>query len=241
MNSNTKAHGGAGAADDGIPTAAAYRVREADINTATCVGRRIIEMDKRWKPAVFRENQCGKPTLHGSDMCAVCSRRLEKFATNGLKANGDSWMWAGRITEEPPGWIHMLGTEWAAIKKPKWVGAAAEEGSVSVSDDETTVSVVTHSGKDLRLIAGTIYLIKGGNVYNYNEITEKAGDYKGRLTGDGEIDADAPEIVKISRAKAEAASLRAALVRAEAEIAALRARAESAEGKLAIIRATLSA
>ena len=47
---------------------------------------------------------------------------------------------------------------------------------------------------DLKLIDGTIYLVKGGNVYEYDEMSEKAGDFVGRITQDDTIDPDAEEV-----------------------------------------------
>jgi hypothetical protein len=48
---------------------------------------------------------------------------------------------------------------------------------------------------DLTLIDGTMYMVKNGNVYEYDELTEKAGDFVGRLTGDETIDTEAEEVV----------------------------------------------
>jgi hypothetical protein len=123
-------------AEDGdAPTADAYRVPAEDIDESVCVGRRVAEMDKRWKPAVFREAQCGKAALEGSDLCAVCSRRQEKFADEEDATKAAKIGWLNRLTEEPPEWCHMLGTEWAEEKKPKWLGAGAS-GSASASASE---------------------------------------------------------------------------------------------------------
>ena len=123
-------------AEDGdAPTADAYRVPAEDIDESVCVGRRVAEMDKRWKPAVFREAQCGKAVLEGSDLCAVCSRRQEKFADEEDATKAAKIGWLNRLTEEPPEWCHMLGTEWAEEKKPKWLGAAAS-GAASASASE---------------------------------------------------------------------------------------------------------
>jgi hypothetical protein len=136
MSSNNQtAHGGAGAgAGDEPPSAASYRICPEDINETVCLGRRIVEKDKRWKPAVFYEGQCGKPVLEGADLCAVCSRRLEKFAAEEDAAKAVKVGWTGQVTEEPPDWLHMLGTAWAETKKPKWLGGGAAAGSASASE-----------------------------------------------------------------------------------------------------------
>jgi hypothetical protein len=37
-------------------------------------------------------------------------------------------------------------------------------------------------------------MVKSGNVYDYDEMAEKAGDFVGRLCGDETIDPDAEEV-----------------------------------------------
>jgi hypothetical protein len=42
------------------------------------------------------------------------------------------------------------------------------------------------------MIAGDLRMVKNGNVYEYDELTETAGDFLGRLGADGDsIDTDA--------------------------------------------------
>ena len=111
--------------DDSAPDASAYRVSEADIDHSVCVGREK-DTDKRWKPFIFRERQCGGKLEDGYDLCKKCTTREEKYAVT--EHPGSSW-W-GRVTEEPLDWIHMLGTEWAKEKKPKFIGSGSS-GSVA--------------------------------------------------------------------------------------------------------------
>ncbi len=216
MSSNTKEHG-AGAGDE-PPSAASYRIRPEDINETVCLGRRIVEKDKRWKPAVFYEGQCGKPVLEGSDLCTVCSRRLEKFAAEEdpvkqMKQCG----WTGRVTEEPLDWQHMLSTAWAEAKKPKWLGGGAAAGSASASE--------------------------AGSVSGAEEAPAPKKPKKESVVAENAAFRSA-----LVRAEAENADLRAALVRAEAAAAAEKARADAgearaaaAEAKLAAIRAAMDA
>lgn len=106
------------AGEDGAPSAEDYRLKEEEINADTCLGRRLKGgEDKRWKPAVYREFQCGGKNVEGSNLCETCTRRLEKYVA-APKA-GD---WTGIVTEEPLDWMHMLGTAWALEKQPKWIG-----------------------------------------------------------------------------------------------------------------------
>ena len=123
--------------EDGVPTSAAsYRLKEEDIDHAVCVGR-ILKggKDRRWAPAIYREFQCGKAMDEDCDLCKICQTRLEKYAEEPKP--GD---WTGRVTEDPPGWVHMLDTEWAEAKKPKWLGSDAAAASDSGSEASSAVS-----------------------------------------------------------------------------------------------------
>ena len=268
--------------DGDAPSAAAYRLKPEDIDMSTCLGRKLAGEDKRWKPFIFRESQCGAAVEEGCDLCKTCQRRLEKFAEEP-KAGP----WTGRVTEEPLGWVHMLGTEWAETKKPRWApdgvsvsdavseasapsaasskksaaekaaaaeakkaekeaakaakaaAAAAEKAakkaekeaekaakaaekeaakaakaakaatekeakkadakkpaaaaSTVVAAKAATETEAADAAGELKLIDGTLYMVRAGNVYEYDEISEKAGDFVGRLTADETIDTEAEE------------------------------------------------
>lgn len=280
------------AGEDGAPDAAAYRLDPSAIDKSVCLGREINDSDaskdKRWKPAVYRELQCGKPQVEGSDLCATCTARLAKYEADPKSKN-----WHFRVTEEPPEWLHMLGTKWAAEKAPKWLGAAgasaaaseasSDSGSVTEmpadavpaakkSADKEAAKAAKAAEKEaakaakaaekeaaaaakaaekaakaaekeakkaekeakkaekpakakkeakpaaaaaaadavpakadvaapaeeakykMTLIDGNLYMVRNGNVYEYNDLEEKIGDFMGRLTEDGEgIDTDAVE------------------------------------------------
>jgi sRNA-binding protein len=47
---------------------------------------------------------------------------------------------------------------------------------------------------ELTLVDGTLYMVKKGNVYEYDELAEVAGDFVGRMTADETIDTEAEEI-----------------------------------------------
>jgi hypothetical protein len=135
-------------ADDGdAPTADAYRMSPEDIDESVCVGRRVAEMDKRWKPAVFRETQCGKPTVDGCDLCTVCNRRQEKFADEEDATKSAKIGWLNRLTEDPPEWCHMLGTTWADEKKPKWLGSASASASEAGDSGEEEAAAAAPAPK----------------------------------------------------------------------------------------------
>lgn len=274
--------------DGEAPSAAAYRLRAEDIDMSTCLGRKLAGgEDKRWKPVIYRESQCGAAVEDGCDLCKTCQRRLEKFV-EAPKAGP----WTGRVTEEPLGWVHMLGTEWAEEKKPRFSAdgaaasvsdaasvasapsaasskksveekaaekeaakaakaaaaaaakeakaaekeaakaakeaekaaakaakeaekaaakaakeaaaaakkaasppkkAAAPKKAASPAKAATEVEAADAAG-ELKLIDGTLYMVRAENVYEYDEISEKAGDFVGRLTADETIDTEAEEV-----------------------------------------------
>jgi hypothetical protein len=142
------------AADGEAPAVSAYRVSAADIDHSVCVGRRLADStkDTRWKPAVYREFQCGKELSdeEESDLCPTCSARKTRYDA----APGPKVEWMGRITEEPLGWLHMLGTDWASgAKGPKWIGgdggsdtASVASGGSGATEQMSTVSVSTGAG-----------------------------------------------------------------------------------------------
>lgn len=286
--------------EDGAPSAAAYRIKEEDIDHAVCVGRVLKGgEDKRWKPVVYREFQCGKAMEEDCDLCKTCQGRLEKFADDP-KSGGD---WNGRVTEDPHAGVHMLDTEWAEARKPKWLGegasasdsgseassaaassaasktaekeaakaakeaekeaakakkeaekaakAAEKEAAKSAKEAEKAAKAAEKEAAkaakeaekaekaaakkaapakkaaapavkkaaggagastpapapakadsaaaaaevelELKLIEGTIYAVKGQKVYKYDEDSEEAGEYEGRLTADEQIDRSVAE------------------------------------------------
>jgi hypothetical protein len=131
-------------ATEGAPGAEEYRLSASDIDSSVCVGRNLKGGDdKRWKPIVFRESQCGSPLVAGSDLCAKCSKRAEKYAATPKP--GD---WSGRVTEEPLGWVHMLGTEWALEKKPRFASGSASAGSAPTSSAASVASEEAEDASD---------------------------------------------------------------------------------------------
>jgi hypothetical protein len=252
--------------DGTVPTAASYRLIPSDIDHSTCVARVMkdgVDDDKRWKPAVYREHQCGGDLVEGSDLCSGCNKRAEKAAETGKHG-----AWNGRVSEDPPSWCHMLGTAWAAkckwnpegssvsdsasvasdqsstadkmnaaaakkeaaakkaeekaaaaakkaeekaaaaakkaeekaaaAAKPKAKAAAKPKKETPVSTSnavaDTTAPVATADG-ELEIIGHTMYWVRSGNVYEYDEESKAAGSFVGRKNEDGSIDEDADEEV----------------------------------------------
>jgi len=110
-----------------VPAASDYRLCAADIDHSTCLGR-VLQGgdDKRWKPIIYRESQCGKKQVEGGDLCTRCTK-------NEAAYDGKVGPWRLRVTEEPPEWLHMLGTAWAAKKKPVFNASASASSSSSSS------------------------------------------------------------------------------------------------------------
>jgi len=104
------------------PTADDYRLKASAIDESVCVARKLTPeaKDTRWRPFVYREEQCGGALVAGSDLCSRCGKNETKYA-----AEPKAGAWTGRVTEDPLGWVHMLGTEWAEEKKPKFTAAKA--------------------------------------------------------------------------------------------------------------------
>jgi chemotaxis protein histidine kinase CheA len=279
---------------DGAPVAADYRVPVDAVDHSLCLGRRLDNgEDKRWKPIIYRESQCSSKPTDGS-LCKSCNNRQAKYVETGKPGP-----WNGLITEEPPAWCHMLGTQWATEKNVKFAGASgtvtpvaetaatetvvpvqmptataptpatattkvdkdaakaakeaekaaaksakeaekaakeaqkaaekaakeaekeakkaekeakksekkpaakkAEKAAAPATTTTTptepvkadTSAPVTKTSWELKLINGAMYSVSNGNVYDYDELTQKPGDFVGRLTADETIDADAEEI-----------------------------------------------
>jgi hypothetical protein len=77
-----------------------------------------------------------------------------------------------------------------AKKEPKASGGAGAPPPPAAAAEEEAEEVEG----SLKLIDGTLYTIKDGNVYEYDEMAEKTGDFVGRLKADGEsIDTEAEE------------------------------------------------
>ena len=122
------------AAPAAVPDSSDYRIPVWDIKTSVCIGRSFKGgEDKRWKPIIYRESQCGGKLVEGSDICTKCACREQKAIAEPEKAAKIGWL--GRITEEPYDWSHMLGTAWAEKKKP--VFAAAADPDTVASEEET--------------------------------------------------------------------------------------------------------
>ena len=80
-------------------------------------------------------------------------------------------------------------TDAAAVKAVKAAPKAAKAVAVAAAPVEVE--------GELKLIDGTLYMVKKGNVFEYDELTEVAGDFVGRLTADETIDTEAEEVTAV--------------------------------------------
>jgi hypothetical protein len=91
------------------PEASDYRLEAEWIDSTVCIGRVFAkgDDDKRWSVAILRERQCGED-ISSDGLCAKCLAKSEKYA-----ADRTFRKWHGTVLEDPPAWLHMLGTAWA--------------------------------------------------------------------------------------------------------------------------------
>ena len=220
---------------EGEPTATDYRMSADSIDLKVCVGRSLKDgEDKRFKPIVYREFQCGKAVAEDG-LCKVCAKRCAAYEESGKPGP-----WNGRVTEDPLDSCHMLGTAWAETSKPVFgagSAAASEAGSVaSVKEMEKTEKAAAKEAEkaakaaakeaekaakakkttkkaspmvgggavaaaapvsdagELLCVEGTVYMVKNGNVFEYDEMSEATGEFMGRLRADKTIDEDAEQV-----------------------------------------------
>lgn len=90
--------------------------------------------DKRWYPAVYHEQQCGKKVSGDNDLCTTCQRRKDRFAADyepsKIPTKVLNTRWCGLVTEEVSDYQHTAGTKWAnglldGQENPVWIGEIA--------------------------------------------------------------------------------------------------------------------
>jgi hypothetical protein len=88
----------------------------------------------------------------------------------------------------------------ATLAKKKEAAAASASTSTAAVATETVVTPAAASttepvadAGELRMLQGEFYWVVGSNVYEYDQIEEKPGDYVGRVRADETIDGDAEE------------------------------------------------
>jgi chemotaxis protein histidine kinase CheA len=208
---------------EGIPTAESYRL--TTIDNSVCIARSLKPAgeDKRWKPSVYAEAQCGGKVSEGSDLCAACVKKMEKFAESKTAKSG----WNGRLTESPPDYTHMLGTAWAA--KCKWIGAssdASDSDSESVSSKSVSAPVISTNNN---ASTSTSNVISSAEPESKPEVTEPVVVMppKKATKADAEAKAEAKRLADEAKAKAKADADAKKKAEAEAKAEAKRLDAEA--------------
>ena len=230
-------------ADKSQPPLTLWTQDPVTYRTDCCLGRRLTpERDPHWSNWVSMSYQCGKPTVAGG-LCTGCEANKTKYEAP-YKTRPP---WHGLITEAPPAdtvifWQQpggSIGYRNHPTKKtmPKWcpdgykmsAPVTAPVTSASLPVASLPVASADVSEGQLKLIEGFLVKVINGNVYEYDELAEKAGDFMGRLTAEETIDTDAEELVPEAAEKPTASALSllaAAMARAQQdaeELSALRA------------------
>lgn len=138
-------------------------------------------------PAPTKE--AAKVTKAAEKEAAKAAKEAEKAAAKAAKeAEKEA---AKAVKEAEKAAKKAAAPKKAAAKKTETVATAPTE--VVPAKADVTAEVAKTDG-DVQLINGEMYLVNNGNVYEYDELTQKPGDFVGRLRADRTIDGDAEEV-----------------------------------------------
>ena len=191
--------------------------------------------------------QCAKPSASlAGGLCTGCEANKTKYEAP-YKTRPP---WHGLITEAPPPdapifWLASYRNHPTKKTMPKWCPDGYKVASAppkAVITGKAVAAPADANEGQLKLIDGFLVKVINGNVYEYDELAEKAGDFMGRLTAEETIDTDAEEVVpEAASAPASALSLlEAAMARAKQdaeELSALRASTTSTASLTATVAA----
>ena len=191
-----------------------------DVKVTGCQGRRLDlknHRDERYKPFLLLESQCTNTvTCADHRLCTTCDGRLERYTASNDEPSQIKSSWAGLITEPPLPFLHVLGTRWfnenaelrdgppSATKAAAKVAVAAAKAAakarsivqVAAARAQMTAAAAVSAAVDAAgtptTIDGVLYMVKDGNVYDYDEMTARPGVFVGRLDAEGAIDRFAP-------------------------------------------------
>ena len=187
-----------------------------DVKVTGCQGRRLDlknHRDERYKPFLLLESQCTNTvTCADHRLCTTCDGRLERYTASNDEPSQIKSSWAGLITEPPLPFLHVLGTRWfnenaelrdgppSATKAAAKVAVAAAKAAakarsivqVAAARAQMTAAAAVSAAVDAAgtptTIDGVLYMVKDGNVYDYDEMTARPGMFVGRLDAEGAID-----------------------------------------------------
>jgi hypothetical protein len=86
--------------------------------------------------------------------------------------------------------VQYAALAWAA-KEPK---VKAEKPKEPKAKAKASAAKPTEVTSELVCLDGTVYMVKNGNVFEYDELAEAAGEYQGRLRADKTIDTEAEQV-----------------------------------------------
>lgn len=187
-----------------------------DVRPGDCKARSMSHLHRLpTTPYIYLESQCNRKPSAGCDLCELHKKWHDAYAalpSNATARLKNDTCWDGRVTEPAMDWVHVMGTKWAEPVFRRWRNKqAAEEKKKAEKEAEAAAKKAAQKPAtggaggptpeeeggiegELALIDGTFYIVKNGNVYEYDEIAEKTGDFVGRLKADGEsIDTEAEE------------------------------------------------
>jgi hypothetical protein len=131
------------------------------------------------KEAKEAEKEAAKAAKEAEKAAAKAAKEAEKAAAAAAKEAKKAADAAAKEAKK--------AAKPATAAKP----AAAKPAAAKADAD----AEVDNSGGEIKFIANTLYKVKNGNVYEYNEMTETTGDFVGRLGPDDDsIDPDAEEV-----------------------------------------------
>jgi hypothetical protein len=133
------------------------------------------------KAAKEAEKEAAKAAKAAEKEAAATAAKAAKLAAKAATAAADKLAKAAATAAKP-----ATAAPKAAAAKPKT--AAKPEAKKAAAAEPAVVE------GELKLIDGTLYMVKNGNVFEYDELAEKAGDFVGRITGDETIDTEADEV-----------------------------------------------
>jgi hypothetical protein len=206
---------------EGAPDASEYRLKTEEIDHTVCLARKINGSERskirEWKPIIYRELQCGK-AVKEDGLCTLCKVKSDCYT-------GSEGTWWGLVTEEPPEWMHMLGTRWAEERQPRWQGPSTSAAASEASEEsESIVSSASGTSSQKLTLAAQREADRIRRLAEKEE--QKAAEFREKEAAKAELKA-AKEAEKAEMKKAKEAEKLALKAQKEAEKAALKAEKEA--------------
>jgi hypothetical protein len=124
---------------------------------------------------------------------ATASRVDEKVSAKAAAAAAKAAEKAAEKEAEKAAKVAAKEAIKAAKAAAKILATAAKAEEKAAAKAAAKAAPVDITG-ELKLLEGTLYMVKNDNVYEYDELSEKAGDFVGRLTAEETIDPDEEEV-----------------------------------------------